>query len=86
MFMHGGVQVRYKERLSTTGSHDDAEWKPLVRTTRLVPTAEGDMHVECNETVEAGVIFMDHPPDLRAEPHREAFAMRQTEGKETVCL
>jgi len=85
MFMHGGVQVRYKERLSTTGTRDDAEWLPIVRRTRLVPNADGEMEeVECNETIETGVVFMDHPPDLRAEPHREAFAKRQTEGEETV--
>jgi len=87
MFMHGGVLVRYKRRLSTKGTHNDAEWLPIKRTKRLVPSACGEMEeIECNETEEHGVVFMDHPPDLRAEPPREAFAKRQTEGEETVLF
>ena len=87
MFMHGGVLVRYKRRLSTKGTHRDAEWLPIKRTTRVVASACGEMEeLICNETEEHGVVFMDHPPDLRAEPPREAFAQRQTEGKETVSF
>ena len=66
------AQVTYKDHLSFVGSATEAEWKPIVRTTRSVPSVTAGMQdVAVNETVATGVLFVMRPPDLRAEPQRE---------------
>ena len=51
----------------------EAEWKPIQRVMRSRPTMQGSEEAEVNETVSAGVLFVQRPPDLRAEPPREEF-------------
>ena len=66
------AQVTYKDRLSFVGSATEAEWKPIVRTSRRVPSMQtGTQNIEVNETEPRGVIFVMRPPDLRMEPQRE---------------
>ena len=68
------AQVTYKDRLSFVGSATEAEWKPIVRTTRCVPsTLTGMQEVAVNETDPSGVMFVMRPPDLRTEPQREEY-------------
>ena len=60
--------MTYKDRLSFKGSATEAEFKPIRRTTRSVPSVETGMRdVAVNETDPRGVIFVMRPPDLRAE-------------------
>ena len=68
--------MTYKDRLSFTGSATEAEWKPIQRAIRSVPSMETGMQdVEVNETEPNGVLFVMCPPDVfRAEPQREDFA------------
>ena len=73
LWQHGGVQVLYKDRLSYVGTSREAEWKPIQRVMRSRPTMQGSEEAEVNETVSAGVLFVQRPPDLRAEPPREEF-------------
>ena len=64
--------MTYKDRLSFVGSATEAEWKPIVRTSRRVPSMQtGTQNVEVNETEPHGVVFVMRPPDLRMEPQRE---------------
>ena len=51
--------MTYKDRLSFTGSATEAEWKPIQRAIRSVPSMETGMQdVEVNETEPNGVLFV----------------------------
>ena len=66
------AQVTYKDRLSYMGSATEAEWKPIRRINRTVPSVEmGMQQMAVNETEPSGILFVMRPPDLRAEPLRE---------------
>ena len=80
-------QVTYKDRLSTVGTSTEAEWKPIRRTTRSVPSMQAGMHsVELNETDPSGVLFITRPPDLRVEPLREDHDNSSDDAKmEQMC-
>ena len=43
LWQHGGVRVTYKHRLSETGTAREAEFKPVHRVMRSVPTQNGGM-------------------------------------------
>jgi ribosomal protein S18 acetylase RimI-like enzyme len=76
LWYHGGVRVTYKERLSTEGTSDDAEWCPIERV--VVAGADGQTSHSWNTTTTEGVLFMDGPPDLRHEPPMEDFSDKTT--------
>ena len=75
LWMHGGVKVTFKDRLSYKPPHGrEAEWSPIKRVTRTEPGPNGaPMQVEANVTDEVGVIYIRRPPDLRKEPSRESL-------------
>ena len=81
------TQVTYKDRLSFVGSSTEAEWKPIRRTSRSVPSMQnGSQDVEVNETEPTGVVFVMRPPDLRAEPQREEHDQSSDDTKmEQIC-
>ena len=81
------AQVTYKDRLSFTGSATEAEWKPIRRSSRSVPSVEtGMQEVAINETEPRGVLFVMRPPDLRTEPQREEHDASSDDAKmEQIC-
>ena len=67
------------------GSATEAEWKPIVRTTRRVPsTLMGMQEVAVNETDPSGVFFVMRPPDLRTEPQREEYVDQSNDDVKMV--
>lgn len=75
LWVHGGVKVTFKDRLSYKPPHGrEAEWSPIKRVTRTEPGPNGEpRQVEANVTDEVGVIYIRRPPDLRKEPSRESL-------------
>jgi hypothetical protein len=41
LWQHGGVKVTYKDKLSYTAGHNDAEWSPVVARERPPPGGVG---------------------------------------------
>ena len=72
MAKHGGVKVVYKDRLSRTGTHFDAEWAPVEE--------KKDVNGRTvNATTEDGILFVMRPPDLRRDAPREAYSEKGRE-------
>ena len=80
---HGGVKITYKDRLSTKGTADEAEWLPITRILRDGP---GGSKIEANVTTDDGLIIIPRPPDLRFEPFREEWnsAKDETAGPKAI--
>jgi hypothetical protein len=82
---HGCVKMTYKDRLSTAGTVNEAEWLPIERITRA-PVVPGGPRVEANVTDQVGVILVPRPPDLRYEPLREPWAEEKKDEAGVKCI
>lgn len=83
-WQHGGVHVVYKDRLSWTGTANDAEWAPIYRVTKPGVTP-GAPPVVQNATTKEGVLFVPRPPDMRTEPEREEWNMETNQKQAAAC-